>query len=65
MKYILILLFITIFANAQEDTNISIISLERDYLLFRGVNNPIKIAVPGALSFKAEAYRLKKTGQSR
>jgi len=67
MKYLLILLF-SISAFAQSDSisrsNISVVSAERLNVIYRGIDNPIKIAVPGAKSFTASAPGLKKgTGQ--
>ncbi|KGO88739.1 hypothetical protein Q765_02245 [Flavobacterium rivuli WB 3.3-2 = DSM 21788] len=58
MKYFLILLF-SISAFAQSDSisraNISVVSAERLNIVYRGIDNPIKIAVPGAVSFIATA----------
>ena len=58
MKYFLILLF-SISAFAQSDsisrTNISVVSAEKLNVVYRGIDNPIKIAVPGAKSFIATA----------
>ena len=63
MKYILILL-ISLTAFAQTDSisisNISVISAERLNVVYRGMNNPIKIAMPGAISFAASAPGLRK-----
>jgi hypothetical protein len=59
MKKILILLLLLPVLNyAQSDSNISVISSERTSILFRGIQNPIKIAVPGAISFTASAHGL-------
>ena len=58
MKYFLILLF-SISAFAQSDSisraNISVVSAEKLNVVYRGIDNPIKIAVPGAKSFIATA----------
>jgi len=58
MKHLLILLF-SISAFAQSDsisrTNISVVSAEKLNVIYRGIDNPIKIAVPGAKSFTATA----------
>ena len=67
MKYLLILLF-SITAFAQSDSisrsNISVVSAEKLNVVYRGIDNPIKIAVPGAKSFTASAPGLKKgTGE--
>lgn len=40
---------------AQDDKNISVVSLEKANVVYRGIMNPIKIAVPGAKSYKVEA----------
>lgn len=61
MKKILILLLLLPVLNyAQSDSNISVISSERYAILYRGFPNPIKIAVPGAVSFTASARGLTK-----
>lgn len=63
MKYIL-LLFFTMILQAQDSIqpqNISVISAEKLNVVYRGVPNPIKIAVPGAKSFVATAPGLVKT----
>jgi len=67
MKYLLILL-LSFCAFAQTDsinrTNISLISAERLNVVYRGIDNPIKIAVPGAVSFAVSAPGIKRgTGQ--
>ncbi|AWH85735.1 hypothetical protein HYN59_11725 [Flavobacterium album] len=54
MKYILFYL-LPLFAFSQADQNISVISAEKLNIVYRGIENPIKIAVPGAKSFKAFA----------
>ena len=61
-------MFISISAFAQSDSisrnNISVVSAERLNVVYRGIDNPIKIAVPGAESFIASAPGLKKgTGE--
>ncbi|WP_198133435.1 GldM family protein [Flavobacterium beibuense] len=47
-------LFITQLIVAQ-DNNISAISVEKANIVYRGIQNPIKIAVPGAKSYKVTA----------
>ena len=37
---------------AAQDNNISVISVEKANIVYRGIQNPIKIAVPGAKSYK-------------
>jgi hypothetical protein len=63
MKYLLILLF-GFSAFAQSDSisrsNISVISAEKLNVVYRGIDNPIKIAVPGAKSFTASGSGLNK-----
>jgi hypothetical protein len=63
MKYLPILL-LSFCAFAQTDsisrTNISVISAERLNVVYRGIDNPIKIAVPGAVSFEVSAPGIKK-----
>jgi hypothetical protein len=62
MKFLLLLL-LPIFLNAQDSIqsqNISVISAEKLNIVYRGVPNPIKIAVPGAKSFVATAPGLVK-----
>lgn len=58
MKYILFIFF-SVTAYAQSDSinssNISVVSVEKLNVVYRGINNPIKIAVPGAKSFIATA----------
>lgn len=58
--YLLLLLPLVSFAQAENNTNISVISSERTSILYRGINNPIKIAVPNAKSFTASASGLTK-----
>jgi len=63
MKYILILLFsLTAFAQTDSisQSNISVISAEKLNVVYRGIDNPIKIAMPGAVSFTASAPGLRK-----
>ncbi|KGO94589.1 GldM family protein [Flavobacterium subsaxonicum] len=52
----IILLFINFSATAQPDTNLSVISVEKVSTVYRGINNLIKIAVPGSKSFTATAF---------
>jgi len=63
MKFLVALLFCTLTALAQNDgigpQNISVISAEKLNVVYRGVDNPIKIAVPGAVSFTATAQGLR------
>jgi len=63
MKFSLLLL-LPIFLNAQDSIqsrNMSVISAEKLNVVYRGVPNPLKIAVPGAKSFVATAPGLVKT----
>ena len=64
MKHFIILLFITFNTFAQSDSisrqNLSVVSAEKVNIVYRGINNPIKIAVPGAKSFTAMAPGLQK-----
>ena len=56
MKYItFLLLFVAVVASAQSDKNISVISIERADIVYRGIINNIKVAVPGAKSFTVDA----------
>lgn len=55
MKPIFIFLLLPFFGFSQSDKNISVISAEKMNIIYRGIENPIKIAVPGAKSFKATA----------
>jgi len=63
MKYLPILL-LSFCAFAQTDSisrsNISVISAERLNVVYRGMDNPIKVAVPGAVSFAVSAPGIKK-----
>lgn len=63
MKYLLILL-LSFCAFAQTDSisrsNISVISAEKLNVVYRGIDNPIKIAVPGAVSFAVSAPGIKR-----
>jgi len=65
MKYIIIVLFFICFQAQSQDSiqsqNISVISAEKLNVVYRGVPNPIKIAVPGAKSFIATGQGLVKT----
>jgi hypothetical protein len=64
MKYTFILFFYTVLGFAQNDSirqqNMSVVSLELAHILYRGISNPIKIAVPDAKSFTATAPGLEK-----
>jgi len=46
--------------NTIKSQNLSLISLEKGNIVYRGINNPLKIAVPGAKSFTATAAGLTK-----
>ncbi|MFL9835907.1 hypothetical protein ABS768_00260 [Flavobacterium sp. ST-75] len=37
---------------AAQDNNISVISVEKANIVYRGIQNPVKIAIPGAKSYK-------------
>ena len=52
---------ISLTAFSQGDTNISVISAEKLNVVYRGIPNPIKIAVPDAKSFVATGLGLVKT----
>jgi len=58
MKYITFLLLIGTVAFAQNDTNLSVVSAEKVNILYCGMDNIIKIAMPGAKSFRATAEDL-------
>ena len=58
MKYSILLLLIGTVAFAQNDTNLSVVSAEKVNILYCGMDNTIKIAMPGAKSFKATAKDL-------
>ena len=60
LLYLLLFLPLVSFAQAESNTNISVISSERTSILYRGFHNPIKIAVPNAKSFTATAQGLTK-----
>lgn len=51
-----LLLFSFALGLSAQDKKISVISIEKVNTVYRGIMNPIKIAVPGSKSFKAEAY---------
>jgi len=51
LRFIFLLMPLITFA--QVDKNISVISVEKASVVYRGIDNPIKIAVPGAKSFTA------------
>lgn len=59
MKYLITFLFCAIICTAQTNSipsqNLSVISAEKMNVVYRGIDNPIKIAVPGAVSFRATA----------
>jgi hypothetical protein len=59
MKYLIAFLFCAIICTAQTDSipsqNLSVISAEKMNVVYRGIDNAIKIAVSGALSFTATA----------
>lgn len=59
-KILILLLLLSLSTFAQTDTNISVISSERNNILYRGILNPVKIYVPGAVFFSAEGPGLKK-----
>lgn len=52
MKYFIILFLFSISLFAQTNQNISVVSVEKLNVVYRGVANPIKIAVPGVASAK-------------
>lgn len=64
MRFLPAILLFTLTAFAQTDSiqsqNISVISAERLNVVYRGVDNPIKIAVPGAVSFDVSAPGMRK-----
>lgn len=61
IKQIVILLLTFQLSFAQHnDKSISVVSAERINIVYRGIPNPIKIAVPGAKSFTATAPGLVK-----
>lgn len=51
MRNLVLLLFFPVLAFAQTDNTISVVSAERLNVVYRGVPNLIKVAVPGAKSF--------------
>ncbi|QEE50519.1 hypothetical protein FUA48_13325 [Flavobacterium alkalisoli] len=51
--FFFLFLFLTSQLLTAQDTNISVISVEKSNIVYRGISNPIKIAVPGAKSYKA------------
>jgi len=55
MKHFIIALLCSVAVKAQTSSNISIVSAEKLNVVYRGVPNPIRIAVPGAKSFTATA----------
>ena len=58
--YLLLLIPLVSLAQAESNNNISVVSSERTSILYRGIYNPIKIAVPNAKSFIASAPGLTK-----
>lgn len=61
MKHLLLLfLLLTCIANAQDSNTVSVISAERQNIVYRGVPNSLKIGVPGSKSFTASAPGLTK-----
>ncbi|PZR20911.1 MAG: hypothetical protein DI539_09575 [Flavobacterium psychrophilum] len=55
MKQLFLLLLLICSLAFGQDKNISVISLEKVNIVYRGIMNPIKIAVPGAMQYKVEA----------
>lgn len=55
MKQLFLLLLLICSLAFSQDKNISVISLEKVNIVYRGIMNPIKIAVPGAKQYKVEA----------
>lgn len=62
MKNLVLLLLFSVFAFAQTDKTISVVSAEKMNIVYLGIDNPIKIIVPGALSFSASAPGLTNLG---
>lgn len=60
MKLIHLLLLFPLAALSQ---NISVVSAEKLNVVYRGIDNPIKIAVPGAKSFTATAPGMRATDE--
>ncbi|AWH85998.1 hypothetical protein HYN59_13160 [Flavobacterium album] len=58
---ILLLMFLPLTAVSQTTQNISVVSAERLNVVYRGIDNPVKIAVPGARSFTATAPGMRET----
>ena len=58
MKHFLLFLTIPIVCISQNDTTISVVSLENTNVIYRAIDNPIKIAVPGSIEYKvsSQAY---------
>jgi hypothetical protein len=54
MKQLLFFFFVNLSALAQNES-ISVVSAEKLNVVYRGISNPIKIAVPGAKSFTVTA----------
>jgi len=61
MKLLHFLLLLPVAALSQ---NISVVSAEKMNVVYRGVDNPIKIAVPGAKSFIATATGMRATDEA-
>lgn len=55
MKKLILFLLFHLTAYAQNYSNVSVVSAERMNIVYRGIDNPIKIAVPGSKSFTATA----------
>jgi len=60
MKLLHFLLLLPVAALSQ---NISVVSAEKMNVVYRGIDNPIKIAVPGAKSFTATAPGMRTTDE--
>ena len=52
MKQTFLIVLLLAFNNGlSQEADISVISVEKANIVYRGINNPIKIAVPGAKSY--------------
>lgn len=51
MRILSLLLLLPVLCFAQTDKNISVVSAENMNIVYRGLSNPIKIAMPGAKNF--------------
>lgn len=62
-KIIFIFLFFNFYCFSQDSIKVSrsIVSVDKMNVVYRGIVNPISIAVPGAKSFKASGLGLKET----